>query len=268
MEQAEKFIDRINLEVNKLNKQKEFIIQCIENPKISFDRIGEYMNKRDTVFQIMNGHEDKENKLSAHQFQKFLCDIVNTYFEQVFKDPKLTVKVRNGNSFPSIFAVYYDNVEVIQFDVFQKYYGKKDEIDEQVLIENHNKQLNDIKEKNVKCLAKLQEYKFALEHTYRWISDYYKNNKKEIKIFKRLYYKAKDLIFFTFKKKTLLSSLEKKIKQKNNEINQLESEWFRHEEAHKKNLSDNAIRKEITELVEPLFVKHLYRLETEKHKLY
>lgn len=260
------FINRIDAIKEQLDEQRELILMSLSDPMLLFDRASQiFSSRKDTIFKIMSVYEDNQRKMDSHQFQEFLCSIVDSYFQQTFKDDKLEVKVRNPNSFPSIFAVYYDDMEIIQFDIIERFYGKrtiltKEDIEKRYigLYEDYQEELDRLNDKLYKMIS-------AKNDPLGYVIEFHKNKKK--KVLNKLFYGAKELLVCGFQKDKLVSLIDKSIADYEKMIEEVDDRYSKYNN-RTEDIDNLEIQEYAMKFIESMFIEHNYRFEIESHKLY
>ncbi|OZB98136.1 hypothetical protein [Paenibacillus sp. XY044] len=265
MKDIREFNHRIELAVNRLNKQREFLKRATDKPEILFDKASTMFTRKDDIFSIMNVYEDGQRKMNVHDLQAFLCSIINNFFRSELKDERITIKVRDRLRYPSIFAVYYDDNEFLQFDIFERYYGKRmmKTVEE---IEEHYKRQADQKHKELEIVKeKISDMLAAKDNPIKYIINYHKNRKT--KIYKKWFYGSKELVLYVFQWGKMSKLVGKALDKYAQQLEEIEARYKKYDnlEFDLKNLR---IKEDLISKVEPIFIKYNYRLETENHKLY
>ncbi|MFI2856924.1 hypothetical protein ACH6EH_07260 [Paenibacillus sp. JSM ZJ436] len=265
MKDIKEFTDRIELTINKLSKQREFIMRAINKPELLFDKTSEMFHRKDAIFQIMSVFEDGQRKMHIHEFQDLLASIVIEFFRKEVEDERIIVKLKNPNTYPSIFAVYYDDCEVMQFNIFERYYGmryrkSREEIEKHYSdqVERHHESLERINNK----LLQIESFK---KSPIRYIFKYHKD--RNVKLYKKLFYGLKELLSFAIFSKRMAKTIdEAKIKY----VGQIEESKERQQKYYnlEEDLEKMKLRDDVIAKVEPIFIKYNYRLETDSHRLY
>lgn len=201
MEDENIYFNRINIIIETLESQKRFIQDSVSCPSMLFERASEFIRStREPLFQIFNIYEDNERKMNVHEFQNYLCSIVNEHFIRYFNSYKVEVKLRNPNTFPSIYAVYFNGFEIIQFDIFKRYYGVREIKTEEMIHreQDERKKYHDIELERL--TSKLSAMEQARQHTFNYIVNYHRT-KNNGGIRNKLYYGTKELLQLAFQKK-------------------------------------------------------------------
>lgn len=265
MREFKDFVERIDLNIIRLNKQREFLVDSTFNPELLFDKTSESLSRKDVLFDIMNVYEDGERKMNVHEFQTFLCSLVNEFFKSTLQDDKISIKVRDRMRYPSIFAVYYNDSEIMQFDIFERYYGKRNMKTKEEIEHYYKRQENEKHEELEFVKEKISDMQTAKSNPMRYIINYHKKRKTDI--IKKLYYCAKELAVSIIQFKKLTSLMEQALDKYYGQLKEIEDRYEKYNKLEE-DLKNLQIREEIISKVEPIFMRYGYRLETESHKLY
>lgn len=245
---SEDFILKIEEEERNFIEGKELIKKCIEEPKLIFTEAREILGSpRHLVFESVGR--------MRHDFQYFLASIANNYFQEWLEEQniedKAEVEVRNPNSYPSIFVVYFNDEEVIQFDIFKKSYGMREKrFTEEELLQKHTKN-------KLRIQSEIEKEKVKLEE----IIDMKANPKKYVKFWS-------DYYLIWFRRKKLKKSFDRRIKFQKKDLKFYEDELSRAEETYFYQLEKNKRMEKAINKIEPFFEKLGYEKSTEQHLLY
>lgn len=224
------FIKAIEEAKDELCKQEEFLRMGINNPSLIFDQANKLLGKRGLAFDVMNRNLADGGKVQVHDFQTSLADLTNQFVQYWAKEhgieEDITVEVRTPNTFPSLFAIYFGECEVMQFSITEKIYGNHRQAKTEETIREEYAQLEKNKEDERKSLeSKITEYEEMLKDTHGYVRNFYRERKKGLKFFnKRRFSMLKNQvgehISFFFKKQKLESAIQDKIDnlQKHREV--------------------------------------------------
>lgn len=241
---------------SELDDVVTFLKKAIKEPELFFtDAKEEWRSHRSIMYEAIRHNYNTTKIGSVHEFQVFIADQLNKYFQEWAKVNKISEKVviecRTPNSFPSIFAVYVDDYETIQFNIFDKKYGARSASrgEEDILISGQRRERTlreDIKrdQEQLDMFKSVKEKPFSTSFSLKWYVAYIFRNKRTVG---RL--------------DSRIESLEKRIKQTNEEV-----------EEHRKrlpyDLEENKMKQYHVTVVAPFFEKLKYELETRSEKLY
>lgn len=266
MQELSRFIARIDEVRARLKVQSELILESTENPELLFDQASKYFpSAKETIFNIMDVYEDGQRKMNAYELQEKMLQIINEFFKQQLGDTTVEVRTRKEKAFPSLFAIYKDDVELIQFDIFKRFYGKRTV-----------KSKEDIEQKYIQLYLyymserqifeeKISEYNSFLTEPYKYIIDYQKNRNTEL--FKKLWRGAKEVIEYSFASAKYKTAANKEIQRLENKLELIENSYAKmNKRSEEIDLLEST--KDLIITLEDIFIKYDYRLETEQYKLY
>lgn len=265
------FIQVIDKTIDRFQKQKDFLVQACSQPELLFRDAHQVIgSKRDHIYQIMNQWNEGKRVLQVHDFQMFLAELLNRFVQQWTKEhgihQEVVVKVRKPNMFPSIFAVYHGDIELIQFDILQKYYGIRDAVkSEEEINGERNKFENEQNEQIERYKNEIAEYIKMKGSPFVYVWNYHRNHKSP-NWFRGLINEVGEYFFLLFKKRKMLMLIDEAIKSCQNAISLHEENIKRVDWNEKIRISK--VRAELIEKLKPLFEQYGYRLETDRHKLF
>lgn len=242
----------------ELNEAIRFLESCqIDNPILLFDESDKYLKSHwNVITSIMKAKALRDDSYNVHTFQILLASILNKAFQNWKSDKKVdgnfSIKSRNHMSFPSIFAVYHDDSdELIQFNIFEKYYGiLVPGLSEEMVIQN--------------CKKNIESNQESLDETIKSIEYWESVIEKPSIIFKN----PIETIRFYLKKDIILQNINKKLKDLNLYKEDIESNIKSIEESISEQIKRNLKRKEMIEMILPFFDSINYLFQEDKHKLY
>lgn len=265
------FIQVIDKTIERFQQQKAFLEQACSQPELLFQDAHRVIgSKRDHIYQIMNQWNDGKRILQVHDFQKFMAELLNRFVQQWAKEhgihQEVVVKVRNPNTFPSIFAVYHGDIELIQFDILKRFYGIRDAIkSEEEINEERKKFENERNEQIERCKNEIAEYVKMKESPFAYVWNYHRNHKPK-NWFRGLINEVGEYFFLVFKRRKMLTLIDEAIKSRQTSISSYEDNIKRVDWNEKIRISK--ARAELTEKLKSLFEQYGYRLETERYNLY
>ena len=127
------FIESIRQSQSDLERSLAFLLKALEEPKLLYtDTKDEWISNRGMLFKALEYMAKGEKRNNLHDFQAFIADKLDRYLKEWAKNKGITedvkVEVRNPLTYPSIFAVYYEDQEIIQFNIFEKWYGIRESL--------------------------------------------------------------------------------------------------------------------------------------------
>ncbi|WPS85323.1 hypothetical protein SMD22_01465 (plasmid) [Brevibacillus halotolerans] len=264
------FIQAIEEANNELSIQRQFLKDAIQNPELIFSLSDQYFGSKNLLSHVMNRSLIDDTKLQVHDFQAFLADLTNQFVQSWASNhgiaEEVSVEVRQTTSYPSIFAVYHKNIELIQFSIIGKFYGIREVVKKEEQIREEYDQYQREKEEKRACLSKkIEKYMEIKRDPYVYIRNHYKNlNKKGIRIIWR---EICEYFLITFKKKKLSDGIDKKIADLQSQLDAIEKY-----EDSRMNVEDEIVlsesRSTLTKALLPLFQEYNYVLEEKKNRLY
>lgn len=239
-----------------LQKAESFLKRTNADPLLLFKEAHVYLTSEYNVLTaIMDTSYQKNKKVTPHSFQVYLGSLLGkalqTWASEQGISQKVQVLVRTPNTFPSIFAVYVNDIEVIQFNIFKKWYGMR----EKFLSED------EIKERAERSKQRYQE---GIQDVEKKIEKWTKAKESPASLVKNL----KGVYILLFKRKnamanidTLLKSFEK---QKKELIKLIEEEDGRIPEQ----IKYQQLKEASVQLIVPFFKELNYSLEDQPYNLY
>lgn len=242
----------------ELNEAIRFLERChFDNPILLFNESDRYFKSPwNAITCIMKAKALNDDSYNVHTFQILLASILNNAFQNWKSDKKVdgnfSIQSRNHMSFPSIFAIYHDDSdELIQFNIFEKYYGiRVPVLSEEMVIQN--------------CKKNIESNQESLDETIKSIEYWESVIKKPSILFKT----PIDAVRYYLKRDTILQNIDQKLKDLNLYKEDIESNIKSLEESIPEQIKINLKRKEKIELVLPFFESINYLFQEDKHKLY
>lgn len=253
----EEFFDAIFEAQKELDEALAFLKRAESTPAILFAEASRYLiSTRGMVYTIMNHVRTEDGKIKGHDFQVYLADLANRYFQQWLRERDIpddfAIQIRDANYFPSNFAIYHGDRELIQFNLIEKWYGvRKRPLSKETILLEDSKQA----ERLLAAIRKQEKSLVQAIHRRDYPRQYVKGVKHSIRYFfsnkKKL-----DKIFDDAVKKEEAILIQYKMEMEQAKILLPE-------------IIENA-QETATYLmqVEPFFQDIGYVLETEKNKLY
>lgn len=250
------FINRLENIKNELDESIEFLKKIEENPNIIFIHIKESLgSQRSLTFQCIDYVGKEKTERIVCDLQSYLGNKMNEVF-QLWKQKngikeKLEIRVRNPNSYTSIYAIYLDDKEIAQFNPFEKFYGNR-----------------------TGCRSEADILR-AAQHEVIWLED---EKKEKISQLENLISVRKkpfshistlnDLIPVVFRYKKTMKLLDYLIEKQEKKIIKIQEKIKLEKDKVSKNIESNKKHKQMFEIVERFFLQYDYTLETNESKLY
>lgn len=273
------FIEAIEGAKNELEEQQSFIEDGIKDPEILFRDSYQKLGKRALTLHIMNGFLFDESKLQVHDFQVFLAEQINLFVQAWAKSKgiveSVSIEVRKPNTYPSIFAVYHEDIELIQFSVLEKFYGIRSKAkDPNTIIIEYRERENQV-ERNIKpLLDRVREYQDLIDAPHKYIWKHYRRqwktslkNKRIKNMFRLPFLEIGDHFTALFRIENIVEKFQLKIDSTMQSIERERENLNRYPNIQHY-IIENQLQQELTEKLIPLFEQYEYRLETEQYKLY
>lgn len=253
---VESFCSLIEDATLELQKSQHFLQRVESNPMLLFKEGSIYLKStRNIVTSVMATSYLKNETITPHAFQVYLATVLDRAFKEWAKEQDLehevAVLVRQPNSFPSIFAVYVDEREVLQFNIFERWYGIRgklytvEELAEQYR-KSEEKALPDIENSE----KKLAYWKQVKEKPWTFIKS------------------AKDVRILLFKRKTMNENIEKKISSIETQIATMKQNLTIQKEHIPELMKQQEKQVNISERMRVFFVELGYALNEERQQLY
>lgn len=241
----------------ELKEAVAFIERAEQFPKLFLEESHQYIGKtKDIVFSIMNHWKRGEKEIKGYDFQSYLADVSNRYFQEWLKANNITesfeIEVRNLQQFPSIFAVYQNGIELIQVNILDKWYGiRQKNSTEEELLEEHRRNLERADNDILSQMEKVSLAKMRREHPLQ----YYKG-------FKNF------LSWLFLNKKKMYTSFDKLLKNEEARLQQYKESKELIIQCHPITLKNHLEKRGAIEKIEPFFKELNYNLNTSQSSLY
>lgn len=252
----EDFSSLIEESAMELQKAQNFLLRTTVQPMLLFQEAHIYLkSNRNIVTAVMNTSYLKNDKVNGHAFQVFLASILDrglqAWVEKNQIPHEVRILVRNPNSFPSIFAVYVNEQEIIQFNIFERWYGLRDVIFTE----------DEIRERAEKHKITNEE---ALKELDIELTKWTDIQQKPSSLIRTPW----DIFVLLFKRNKLNASLEKKVtfikRQKEDLMKDIKFE----EESIPGQIEHSQTKQVYRESLLPFFEELSYGLEEDRHNLY
>lgn len=251
------FIEEIEDAKKELEEGLLFIQKFEEEPELLFKYAYKYFKStRGMIYTIMNHWKSEDSYIKGHDFQLYLSLIANNHFQSWLQSKGISnnfrIEVRTPNSFPSIFAVYCEDVELLQFNLLKKWYGiRKKPFTEIEILERHEKEMvrldKEIKEQEEKLNLSILRRDNPLKY-YKGIRNY--------------------ISWIFINKKKFHTTFNKFVDKDKNYLEHLEEQRERAIQYLPENILKSNRQNELINMVDLFFIELGYELNTNQGSLY
>lgn len=250
------FIKTIEEAESELKEALLFIERANQSPKLYLEESNQHIGRtKDMVLSVMNHWKRGEKEIKGYDFQAYLADACNQYFQEWMKEQSmeesLQIEVRNPRQFPSIFAIYHNQTELIQLNIFEKWYGIRENPSEEKVIKKYK---DDLKFAEENILSQIERTAIARERRDHPLQ-YYKGVKN---FFAWLFHN----------KKKIYDSLDDRVKTEEARLLQDKVEKERIIQYHPELLRNCREKRALIAMVEPFFKELSYELNANRNSLY
>ncbi|WP_091020666.1 hypothetical protein [Paenibacillus amylolyticus] len=256
------FIKRIDIEQDRLRRQRTLLEQAANNPQLFFDKAFKFISRKDSLFKMMSVYEDGQRKMDTHDFTEYIGTLLDSFFKQELNDKNVTVKTSSSSS---MYCVMMDDAQLVHFNPYEKFYGQRSYRSIQQLQEDYDNILNRLNNEASEVSRKLEDMRAAKEATYKWIIQYYMQKDKGIS--RKLYLCTKDTLIYTFRMKQINEGIDKKINKYERQLEELKKRKDNHIECGT-GIELIELRLQAADVISDVFKKYGYRHETENYRLY
>lgn len=240
----------------ELQKSQLFLNRAKLNPMLLFKEAHIYLRSpRNIVSTVMTTSYLKDDLVTPHAFQVYLANQLNVAYNEWIEKQELnyevSILVRNPDSFPSLFAVYVNEREVLQFNIFEQWYG----------IHEQFPTLEELQEQ----YRKSEEYQKETLEKDKTAVDYLKNVKAKPWAFVR---KPKDVRLLLFKRGLVDNNIQEKIIRKGTQMQDTKFDLQNQFEDIQITFKSKEHAKRIAEQMSMFFIELGYTLEKRTSKLY
>ncbi|PYE51482.1 hypothetical protein DFQ00_102276 [Paenibacillus barcinonensis] len=256
------FIERIDIEQDRLRRQRTLLEQAANNPQLFFEKASEVISRKDSLFKIMSVYEDGQRKMDTHDLTEYIGKLLDSFFKQELSNKNVTVKTSSSSS---MYCVMMDDAQLVHFNPYERFYGQRSYRTVKQLQEDYDNTLTRLNNETSEVNSKLEDMKKAKEATYKWMIQYYMQKNKSIS--RKLYLCAKDTLIYTFRMKQVNEGIEKKIKKYEWQLEELKKRKDNHIECGT-GIELLELRLQAADVISDVFKKYGYRHETENYRLY
>lgn len=250
------YVNRIKDVQEELNHFIDFLNKAKENPEFFFIYAKEHLKShRSFLFQCI-GYKGKQTKEgTVHDFQAYLAYKMNEGF-QVWKEKNeieedLVIRVRNPNSFPSIYAVFFNRKEIAQFNPFEGFYGSRFKFkSEGEILQAGQKEEIHLREEEKREKLKLKKLVSLRTSPFTYVTSF------------------SDLKHLIFNRKRIIERIDELIKRQEERIKHIQGMIQENRKRLPHMLKTNEEHQRLFKLIEPFFLQYNYTLEMETSKLY
>lgn len=244
------FIDKMKEKIKLIEEYEVFTKNVGEDVKRVFYDTYDFMLPNRIFLNDVLGDDIKRD------YQIFLADKANRYLKEWLESKGITaeyeMRVREYKRFPSIYAVYSDGDEVMQFSLLRKWYGVRERgMKEQEILDRYDEKMDRLKKDEETCREKLKSAQEKRDNPLK--------NYPGIK--------NKAFILVT-NKKEVYEALDKYVKSKERELVMILVEQERNRKNVKGEIERNKKRLAAQEDVEVFFGELGYELNEDKYNLY
>lgn len=209
----------------------------------------------DTIRKVI-GISEQEHEVMVHDFQVYIVEVANRYFKDWLKekgiDKDYHIQVRNDSMFPSISAVYLDDMEVMQVNIYKQRYGVRRKI------------LTD-KDFTKTILAESRVLENQIDIQNKRIEKERLRKDQPMKVYTTL----KDKINWLFMDKDVWrDAINERIQREIDERDRLEVEGLVKDKEYLQREQENIKFREGVEDIEPFFTGLMYQEELDQINLY
>lgn len=250
------YLDALHEVTEELNKSISFLKEADENPVLFFTQAKEvWGSHRNILYRCLDYQGRQNKKRTVHEFQAYVGSRLDEVFQLWKKENGVendaTIEVRNGNTFPSIYGIYLNGQEMMQFNIFEKTYGMRFKVkpEEKILQAGQREEVR-LKADEKKEKARLEDLLKFREKPFRKLLSF--------RVFFHL----------IFKKSETTRRLNELIRQHEENLQSIQERIQYNRERLPFILQYNQIRKDTFSCIEPFFVQFHYQLEENQAKLY
>lgn len=251
------FIAFFNVAINEIQKGISFMEKLEEQPSMVFTDIRKYLQSRKGAsISILNHWKKHEMDVNVHDLQGLLAHYANLHFQNWLKENEIDepfyISIRNPRTYPSIFSVYHQHIELLQFNVFESWYGiRKEPLTEEEIHSRHNNDLerieNEIKAQEEKIEKEKDRKNHPLKH-YKGLKNFF--------------------VYLFINKKKLNEAFDQLIKKEISILEHLKEEKIMKELMLESEIQDHKQRRYWLSLIEPFFYELNYSFQSNRNILY
>lgn len=250
------YVEAIRHSQKELEESLLFLQKAFVEPELFFTTAKEGLHStRSMIYKAIDYRARDQKMGNQHDFQALLAEKMNQHLQKWVQvrgiEEQVKVEVRNPLSFPSIYCIYFNDMEVIQFNIFEQWYGVRERpLSEEEIINQSNSVVRNHEEQVEKLKKQLDDYKAYRENPW-----------KHVKV-------PTDIVIILFKMKRLKEGLNKRISNTEKRIKEEQDMLKGAKDSLPYYLEKRNKRQIGIDKIVPFFEELSYRLETEQHKLY
>ncbi|WCK57175.1 hypothetical protein PP175_28725 (plasmid) [Aneurinibacillus sp. Ricciae_BoGa-3] len=249
------FTNHVKETMHELNQIGDFLERASMEPMLLFTESYRVLKTANNLLVNSFQTEDRKDGLTPHAFLIFLGSLLDKAFTEWATTQQLSfqpsVKVRQPNTFPSIFAIYVEDTELMQFNIFEQWYG----IQQNILTPEEIK--SNLKRKEASINNMIEDLDKKIEKC----QSFQKSPLSKVR-------SLKDTHYYLFKRKALLEKVAKKIDRFEDLKIALVKELQEERNKIQEHLEFHADKQEKLNGILPFFKELGYALQDEKYKLY
>jgi len=245
-------------------KQQAFLQEAADNPNILWKGLRYSIPSTSSlIFSLMEKHyrekESDRRLYTPHHLLVYLASLLNRDFQEWLTtrdiQESFSILVRDAHTFPSIFAVYHGETELIQFNPFQSYYGAR------MPALTHE-------ELEASFQKRISQLEGEIEHFKAKLTEIEKINKNPLLTAVKSPRFLNNILVLFFKRKSLYRNIKKEKKQAKQRITYYQKELEQEITNQPKRIQDQNEKERLLNLLFPFFNELEYELTTEKNRLY
>lgn len=242
-------IERVKLVEDILKEHLHFIREIEKNKIKIYEDFKEQVYNNRFILSEVYGRNYKSD------FQIYTASIANDYLQEWLNKNNIQknyeIRLRNLYSFPSTYAIYLGEFELMQFNLGDKWYGIRVKgIEDKELERKYEEDLKELEDRAKKAEKDLLEWEEALKHPY--------------KTFKGI----KNKLNLITKNKTVKEALEDKVHVKREWLISTLIDIEMRKKQHERDKENNKLRLDAEKDLVKFFEELGYSLMEQKEKLY
>lgn|GEM_PF-5772173 len=243
--------------IDELTAQINFIEAATKSPVLLFTTSDKVLkNDRASLF-ITLGYDNGK-------FRGYMANLMSSYFSNNCPY-NLTIRPRSKSQ-TSIFAIYHEDIEIAQFNIFEQWYGIRDKPSLEDDILKEHQRLENEKNKEISLVnERIQKWEGILTHPYKYVYNFYLKNKKLRA--KSIFQFIDDSIHLLFNK-NLIDKIKNRLKQEKDKLKEINDRYARHSFDPEELIASNKEKEAYIKFCVDFFELHQYSLQQKQHKLY
>jgi hypothetical protein len=243
--------------IDELTTQINFVEAATKSPVLLFTSTDKVLKNDRASLYITLGYDNGK-------FREYMANLMNSYFSNNCPY-NLTISPRSKSQ-TSIFAIYNEDVEIAQFNIFEQWYGIRDKPSSEDDIMKEHQRLSDEKNKEMALVnERIQKWESVLDHPYRYVYNFYLKNKKLRA--KSIFQFIDDSIHLLFNK-SLIDKINNKMEQEKDKLKEINARYDRHSFDPEELIASNKEKETYIKFCVDFFELHQYSLQQQHHRLY